>query len=427
MGMPMMYAQENLNFKNVESKTLSYYYASNWDSLIFLGEKAEKSGIDYYYLNYRIGLAYYYTSDFFTASYYFNKAYKQNKTATLDSFFKEKYFFSLLYSRQNVAANKLLDVADSLETKSDINFKGNIFLYGLFGNAVTLIGPNKMRSHEHSVLSQTNYVNSISLAGISYSGIVGENVELDLNYNYANLQMVAAVENPFVFQVRNFNIHQNALNIKPKFWLNRTNSIAVAGGFSTVSGKTFGVVDSTNMDFGYINYSSKSFMGGLQFEHINKTTIWGLSGVVSNFGQNDIQMQAGASFTWFPKGNIDFYSLTQANVLKDGNSSLRPILYQKFGFKINPNIWFEAAGIYGDVKNFTLLSNNYSYEIPNHTHALLSGKLIYVLNKNINLFLGTQYLWKYTEQKEIDYSSVYDLKTIDYQQLNISGGLQWKF
>ncbi len=427
IGVIVSNAQEDINFKTVESKSLSYYYASSWDSLIIFGKEAEKQGFDYYYLNYRLGVAYYYTSNFFMSSFYLNKAYKQNKSAILDSFFKEKYFLSLLYSKQNMAAYNLWGVADTIENFAGINYKGNLYFFGLYGNMVPLIESNKFRANDNSLISQTNYENSIGLAGIMYSGLITKNIELDFNYNYAKLQMITAVENSNVFEIRRFTLRQNAVNIKPKYWFDRTNNISIAGGFSKVNGKTYGVVDSLDMSLGYANFSTISFMGGMQYEHVYKNSIWGLSGVVSNFGKSDLQLQAGASFSWFPKGNIDFYSITQLHAFHDGIGSLRPIFYQKVGLKLIPKLWLEVIGIYGDVKNFTLLSNNYSYEIPNHTHGLVGSKFIYVLNKHINLFLGAQYFWKYTEKEEISYSNIYDLEKINYQQINVLGGLQWKF
>lgn len=426
-GISASFAQKNLDSKFVESKTLSYYYAAKWDSLIILGEKAEKQGIDYYYLNYRIAVAYYFNNNFFTASHYFNKAYKQNKNAFLDSYFKEKYFRSLIYSKQNVTANKILEVADTLADLVDIKFKGNLFLFGLSGNASPIIDEHKLRGKFYSRLSQTNYLQTIGLLGISYDGTIGENVSMALGYNYAKLSLIAAVENPFVFQIREFTVNQNAINIKPTYWFNRTNSISIAGGFSSVSGQSYGVVDSLEMSFGYRDFSSRSFMGGIEYKHIYKNINWGLSGAISTFEYQELQMQAGITFNWFPKGNLDFYTSTQAHIFSPSPASLRPIVFQKIGFKASRNLWVEAFGIYGDVKDFTLLSNNFSYEIPNHTYGIASAKIIYVINEKFNLFLGAQYLWKYSEKKELDFNNIEQTQIINYQQTNILGGLQWKF
>jgi len=427
LGVSAAFAQKDLNSKFVESKTLSYYYASNWDSLITLGEMAESQGIDYYYLNYRIALAYYFRNNFFTASHYFNKAYNQNKTALLDSYFKEKYFRSLIYSKQNTAAHKLLDVVDTLSTLIDLKYKGNLYFTDLYGNANPLINEKKLRGNNNNILSQTNYLETINIFGLAYSGLAGENLWIDFGYSYAKLQMIAAVENQEVFQIRSYSVHQNAINIKPTFWLNRTNSIALAGGFSAVSGQPYGVVDSTDMSFGYSNLEEKSFMGGIQYEHIYKNLTWGLSGAISNFEYGERQLQAGVSLNWFPKGNLDLYTNTQAHIFSNAPGSFRPIIYQKLGFKVSRSLWFEATGIYGDVKDFTLLSNNFSYEIPTHTHGIAGGKFIFVINENINLILEAQYLWKFTRQEELNLDKQEYIQVINYQQTNFLGGLQWKF
>jgi len=51
--------QDSLDFKTVDYKTYGYYVNQNWDSLIYLGNKAIAQNIDYYYLRVRIGVAYF--------------------------------------------------------------------------------------------------------------------------------------------------------------------------------------------------------------------------------------------------------------------------------------------------------------------------------------------------------------------------------
>ncbi len=426
LGASASFAQENLNSQLIESKTLNYYYNSNWDSLIVIGERAQKHGVDYYYLNYRLALAHFFKNNFFTASYYFNKAYKQNKSAFLDAYFKEKYFLSLVYSKQNVTANSLLEAGDTLMDMYDLKYKGSLYIAGVVGIARPIIAQAKLRNSDNSFLSETYYQQSLGLANIIYDGIIAKNVSVDFAYSYAQLQMVAALENNSTFNIRDFVMQQNTLNVKPKYWLNRTNSFSLALGFSSIAGKPYGVLDSST-SFDYYTLSQNSFMLGAEYYHLYKNISMGLNAAYSNFGFEEQQMQAGVSFSWFLKGNLDLYSNTQAHIFSDSPGSFRPIIYQKIGFKARKNLWIEASGIYGDVKNFTLLSNNFTYEIPNHTYGIASAKAIYILNKNFNLFFGAQYWWKYTEKKESSFDNTEHIQIINYQQINFIGGLQWKF
>jgi len=56
---PFIKAQDTLTFAKVEAQSYSLYTQKNWDELIRLGKMALSRGIDYYYLRYRMGVAYY--------------------------------------------------------------------------------------------------------------------------------------------------------------------------------------------------------------------------------------------------------------------------------------------------------------------------------------------------------------------------------
>jgi hypothetical protein len=166
-------------------------------------------------------------------------------------------------------------------------------------------------------------------------------------------------------------------------------------------------------------------MVGTQITHLHKNMRFGVNGAYSNFNDKD-EIQGGLIYHWYPFGNLNLYSMTELSILKY-QSDLRTIINQKIGFKINTKLWAEMQLIYGDIQYSTVISDNFSYEIPNHTHALADANLIYLLNPSLNLVLGTQYLWKFSDQEESANNPVIETKTINYQQFNLIGGIQWKF
>lgn len=52
-------SQDTLNAAFIEQKSFQLYVEKNWNELIKFGNQALKSGIDYYYLQIRLGIAYY--------------------------------------------------------------------------------------------------------------------------------------------------------------------------------------------------------------------------------------------------------------------------------------------------------------------------------------------------------------------------------
>ena len=70
-------AQE-LTTRSVEDSTYYYYATGAYQSVIRLGRQARKEGFDYYYLNYRLAMAHYYSGDYKRALKYFEDAIRQN-------------------------------------------------------------------------------------------------------------------------------------------------------------------------------------------------------------------------------------------------------------------------------------------------------------------------------------------------------------
>lgn len=70
--------QEQISFQEIDS--LSFYQFTNakWNDLIETKQLAEKNNIDYFYLNLRVGIAYYHKKMFYRAEKYLSKANRQN-------------------------------------------------------------------------------------------------------------------------------------------------------------------------------------------------------------------------------------------------------------------------------------------------------------------------------------------------------------
>jgi len=70
---------QNLNYKIVDSTSYALYTQQQWVKLIKYGELANSNGIDYYYLNLRLGIAWFNAGDYYKAQKYFDRALKQNQ------------------------------------------------------------------------------------------------------------------------------------------------------------------------------------------------------------------------------------------------------------------------------------------------------------------------------------------------------------
>ena len=64
-------AQDTLNSAIVEQKSYQLYLDKNWNELIKFGNRAINSGFDYYYLQIRIGIAYFEKKNYSLAENHF--------------------------------------------------------------------------------------------------------------------------------------------------------------------------------------------------------------------------------------------------------------------------------------------------------------------------------------------------------------------
>ena len=88
-------AQDSINSAIVEQKTYQLYLDKNWNELIKYGNKAVKKGFDYFYMQMRIGIAYYEKKNYCLAENHFRKALKYSST---DELAQEYLYYCYLYN-----------------------------------------------------------------------------------------------------------------------------------------------------------------------------------------------------------------------------------------------------------------------------------------------------------------------------------------
>lgn len=100
---------QNSTYKEVDSTSYALYTQQQWVKLIEFGEMAVKNGIDYYYLNLRLGIAWYNAEDYYKAQKYFEKAHKQNQAEQTS----EEYLYLIkMLTNRPLSAGKNIAVFD---------------------------------------------------------------------------------------------------------------------------------------------------------------------------------------------------------------------------------------------------------------------------------------------------------------------------
>lgn len=107
------------SYQEIDSQSYKMYIDGNWNELTAFGEKASSNGFDYYYLNARIGRAYFELKDYEKSKHYFEKAL-ENNSASL--FAKEYLFWCYLNLNQDAkAVIAYKSLPDSIQQKLNYN------------------------------------------------------------------------------------------------------------------------------------------------------------------------------------------------------------------------------------------------------------------------------------------------------------------
>ncbi len=97
-------SQDTLTSENVEQKSYQLYLDKNWPELIKVSNKAIKNGYDYFYLQLRVGIAYYEQKNYSIAEGHFQKALSFNAD---DELSLEYLYYCYLFVGRNEEARWL--------------------------------------------------------------------------------------------------------------------------------------------------------------------------------------------------------------------------------------------------------------------------------------------------------------------------------
>ena len=423
---------QELNFKKVDRLSYSYYMEGQWDSLITLVHKVEKQGIDYYYLNYRMGVAYYSKDNFFQSAYYFEKALEQNSRAYEDTSFSKMLYLSYIYTLRK---KKAMGVPLSVKQRVKPLMRTALYLYGGGGSCVPLnlediqrSGSNEQNSGYKPEQAYLLYQQGQILGGLSVSHVFNRKLSADFSFTSFRFDDVTSFDNDDSLTINTFSIYQQSFAIIPEWNFGKRWSVRWTFGFMNNLGEPYILYnDKTVQTRTYLKYklNGNSFLfGGNVYKQFRISRL-GLELGMSNY-TSQYQYQSGLNYLIYPWGNLNFYSYSSFSV-KYENEEASIIFHQKIGIKTFSNLWAELSGKFGDIKNFNVFSEGYGYNITDHINTLLKGKLIFMISDNINLFVEGNFYKRYAFRNEIYADNSEDMSRVNYNYWTVVGGLSWNF
>ncbi|MCF6365583.1 MAG: hypothetical protein L3J35_05210 [Bacteroidales bacterium] len=417
-------AQEIINYPETDKKTYNQYLNKDWAGLIKTGKKSLKYDIDFYYLQVRMGIAYYELKKYPKAVKYFENAYKQNKT---DELIQEYLYFSYIFTGRYEDA-RVLGGTFKRELKKKLSISAeHPFISALYLDTKHDINedykyiPDLTESLSQKVITDQSYYN------VSLEHLIGDKITVFHGYSNIGITNIIYDNNISLPPVYEEKIRQNEYYVSIKAQIAK--GLNLSGGLHYLNTNYFAPNPlSSGRMRGYLplyNYSGNSFAAAINIsKHFSLLRI--AAGTSFANMNNKIQIQPELSIKVYPFGNSKIYTESKVIHLIENDwltITHNPVYKQSLGINFLKYSWFIPSFTYGNMKNFT----EYNAFIANNDVDLTKQKYEALLN--IGFKKGTfNILFKYQyniKENEFEVNNTEQFK--EYVNQSITVGIKWYF
>lgn len=424
------------DFKTADSVTYALYENGYWEELTIIGKNVLKSGIDYYYLRMRLGIAFYELQNYLNAISHFEKALEFNSMA-----YDAQFFLYYCYSGVNRYADAEQILSMIPESKRE-NLKTQTIkpVELLYFDAGPTGSNNLKRNDTIDLDGVDNIFGETTLRDDAFYSSFGlrqrwtRNIRSYYSYQYYRSNNTKKI------RINNYDTinHPHKLN-QNQFYINTSlrflKAWSVTAAFHYIH-VTYSTYESrfdpkqNRYQLAYDPVTRHDFLFSLDIErdiHIYKIGVFGSYGSLNN--QNPYQ--AGFSFLIFPMGNLDMYFHSRLiNHSLDGEYKI--IFYQMAGVKLSTHLWTEGFVTLGDQLNYNDKNGYLVYNSPDKTKYKWGLKLIAPYNKisvsvDFQFFENEGEILTYRYPDDPWHNQIYsDYVNYSYQNFIILGGILWK-
>lgn len=422
------YSQNPGDMKNIDKISYELYENKDWKELAKIGEKAIKSGLDYYYMRMRVGIAWYERKDYIRAIPHFEKALEFNSA---DDVAKEYLYFSNLFAGRELVANNLAS-GFPLRLKRKLKYKFNPGIRSFTLDA------------GYDFAEDSKFIDEYS---ISIDSLIDgkQIVSSGFQYYHAGIEHDAGTRGRMFHSV-------SYLNRKGLYYqqdggttyLDTENQIAQLQYFTGMNvylGNGFYIFPSLH----YINIRSPyqiTVRGRWVSQYIEHQFV-GYLGLGKTIGKikpevsaaymylnKNPYVQGGLFLSYYPLGNLNLYITSKAYYHSPAldSSEGRFIFFQEMGFKAFSNLWIELWISEGLIENFAGNSGFLVYNDLSVITQLYGGNLIFpVFKSGIELSIRFRHSVQESTFVPEQFTAGAYLNTIKVNHNTITGGVKWKF
>ncbi len=435
-------AQISEEVKQIDIQTYNLYTSTKWDELIVLGNNALDSGIDFYYLRMRLGIAYFNKKNYMSAERHFKKALEY---VPEDPGAYEYLYWSLIFSGRDREARTLAaDMPEKLRTAiraipdkviKDFYTEGGLMYNGDYKeNPYSGFGTDTLIYGEQKPDKNSRYIS------VNFNIIPWKRLTIFTGYNNINIK-----SNRKIVSIGNSPENFEVSTVQNEFYLN--------AGVYTGKGFTFsGILHYLNVKVDDVSAAINTTTGGITYSKISNTLndYVGLISIEKSLNHFKFllgnsysslnkakQIQNGLTVVYFPFGNLDLYSVSDFVVHSEskddtllnpsGSYLTRGIFKQKIGIKVIDKLWLEAFYMFGNAENY---HEDNAYVVFNSVNVMNNRfgiNLISPITSNLQLSLRYQYYKQ--DVPELIYQTATTYKFIEKSNSfhKIIGSIKWTF
>ena len=384
-------AQNQVNTLTVDAETYALYEKKEWKKLIEVGKNSLEHGIDFYYLQYRMGTAYYELKNYRNAVRFFEKVVKETPDDKIAlEYLYYSYLFSGMYEDARLFGRKLPDdMKEKLNLPEEgllINGAGAEFKYYIVDDYQAEAGEGdylyqkSLRNLWYANINLTSYTKGKLTIFQGFSYLAGKNIVSDPSYS----------DTAF-----NENIKQFQYYLSGNVLLSKATNLKIAVNY-TNTGLT-GINPENSHGQGQSKYFYKDKLNGIAGFAKLKKSIAGfdikVTATLSYFDPNTgTQFLPGIGVRWYPFGNTGLYANAEVSyIIANKTPDYDPgfIFKSNVGIRLFKSMWIEPFMLYGKSRNFvdddafvtynSINTVNYWYGVNLNT-LISKGKIILYFN-----------------------------------------------
>ncbi len=421
-------AQNTVNTLSVDTKTYNFYEQKEWKKLIETGKESLENGIDFYYLQYRMGVAYYELKKYRKAIPFFENLVNETpEDLAAAEYLYYSYLFSGMYEDARLFGRTL---PVSLKNKLNINFERHLFnnagaefKYYTFNNYEASIESDENLNQKisqslwYADLNLTTYTKGKFTLFQGFSYIDGKNKIFDLTYSDTafneNVKQFQYYISGNLFLSKGTNVKAAIHYVNTQLeGINPESSMGQGNGSSGTNQLYYKT--SLNGIVGFIKYtksiSNFDFKATIALSYLNSAT----------------QILPGIGVNYYPLGNTNLYigaEFLYQFTNKDTEYTPVPIIKSKVGVRLFKSVWLEPFMLYGKSNNLVDEDAFVVYNSPN--------TLNYWYGTNLNINLKKNRLLLYFTWQKYSFTNNYFINTIekqvDYNMETFFGGIKFRF